>query len=159
MTFQVGGSIGARLRVTGPNGQVRLDSDERPFLITDYVQGKVSFAQRNPASGTINTVTDKLLGTCRSGSNWIMGALRTQFRDGWSYQSGIMTAYQDRWFNCNGTVVLIFNTSNFLSLAVKISGSQVFLRERMIITRTGPTQLPFEIYSVFFRLNIGRFHG
>ncbi len=148
-----------RILVTSGNGEVKLDSNERPFIITDYLSGFVLMPERRPADGHIDTTTTRVLGTCTAGSNWIMGACQFKFRDGWSYGSEYMSRFQNKWFNCSGTIVSNLGYNNYVSHSIVIDGARVLYKERMIIARTGPTQAPFEAYRYFYRLNIGRFHG
>lgn len=150
------------LRVTAPDGHIVLDTNERPALITDYIEGVVSKPLRDTP---LYSRTTTLLGQCAPGSSFTIAMLRfTTLVPG-------QPPSVSRWYNMSGTLsqnlggisTYTANTTVLLR-SVVIDGANINFVEDVQARRVplfpgSPQWIPVYGYNADYRIWVGRFHG
>lgn len=159
MGFEVGGALGARLRITAPDGSVVLDTDERPALLTKYFEGQVNYPYRTTPR---YTKTTNLLGICDLGSTFVFAMAK---RVGTNFVSDLPG---DRWYNLSGTLTQFAPASytqdtRYLGHSLVINGTRLELVEDLQMRKANipgsPQPIDIPAYGLRYRIWVGRFHG
>ena len=135
-----------RMVITDGSGNTRFDSDEKLFVITDFISGSVTASAFTATASnvdltTVNSQTDRTLSSCNAYADTIRGAFRMSTSDA----RGISIS---GWFNASGTYVHMWEggggvisafTANVRLSRVSAytffcSGGGVYLRERCRMT-------------------------
>lgn len=132
--------------ITDGSGNTRFDSNEKLFVITDFVQGTVggsafSASASNVDLSSVNFVTDYLISSCNIYADTIRGAFKMSTSDA----RGISVS---GWFNASGSYVHMWEGGggvlSALTSNVRLSrvstytffclGGAVYMRERCRMT-------------------------